>query len=207
MHAASAVHFQLAMEHEHVNVAVRLRPLNSDERAVRDLVIVEPQQDGSVALHEANGTVSSSTYDAVFGSSATNEDVFQVVVRDMLAQALLGKNATVFAYGQTGSGKTHTIEGLMGLSAEYLFSSIAQMQEREFLLKVSAVEVYKEAVHDLVRANGSRMELNEVKPGKVIIKNLKEDALASAGQLQRLLKGVREHRKACLSNFQLQSQM
>jgi centromeric protein E len=184
------------MEDEHINVAVRLRPLSADERSVHEQVIVELQEDRSVALRDPNGTVCSSSYDAVFESSASNADVFQVVVRDMLAQALLGKNATVFAYGQTGSGKTHTIEGLMGLAAEYLFTAIAETPDREFLLKVSAVEVYNEAVHDLLRRDSGRLELTEAKPGKVTIKHLREETLASASQLQRLLRSVRDHRKA-----------
>ena len=187
------------MEDEHVNVAVRLRPLSDDERASQDRVIVELLEDRSVALQEPNGTVCSSSYDAVFESSASNADVFQLVVRDMLAQALAGKNATVFAYGQTGSGKTHTIEGLMALAASYIFSSISETTDREFLLKLSAVEVYNEAVHDLLRRGSGRMELTELKPGRVVVKNVLEESLASAGQLHRLLNNVRDHRKARFS--------
>lgn len=186
------------MEAEHINVAVRLRPLSEDERASQDRVVVELREDRSVALHEPNGTVSSSSYDAVFESTASNTDVFQLVVRDMLAQALAGKNATIFAYGQTGSGKTHTIEGLMALAASYIFSSISDTADREFLLKLSAVEVYNEVVHDLLRRGSGRMELTEIKPGKVIVKNVLEESLTSAGQLHRLLNNVRDHRKARL---------
>ena len=187
------------MEDEHINVAVRLRPLSDDERASQDRVIVELLEDRSVALQEPNGTVCSSSYDAVFESSASNADVFQLVVRDMLAQALAGKNATVFAYGQTGSGKTHTIEGLMALAASYIFSSISETTDREFLLKLSALEVYNEAVHDLLRRGSGRMELTELKPGRVVVKNVLEESLASAGQLHRLLNNVRDHRKARFS--------
>lgn len=184
------------MADERVNVAVRLRPLNELERSTADSLVVQLQDDRSVALQDTNGIICSSSYDAVFGSSATDADVFDTVVQGMLAQALQGKNATVFAYGQTGSGKTHTIEGLMKYSADYIFSAIAETPDQEFLLKLSAVEVYNEAVHDLLQRDSGRMELTETKSGKIVVKNSREEPLASAGQLQRLLKTVRENRKA-----------
>ena len=178
------------MAEERVNVAVRLRPLSNGERSA-----VELQEDRSVALHDDNGTKCSSSYDAVFESSASNADVFQVVVRGMVDQALQGKNATIFAYGQTGSGKTHTIEGLMQQASEHIFGTIASTPDREFLLKLSAVEVYNEVVHDLLKPDSGRRELVEARPGHVVIKDLREESLASAAQLLRLLQSVREHRK------------
>ena len=180
---------------ERIRVAVRLRPLSEDERAAQEPVVIVPEADRALAIHEAGGSVCSSSYDAVFAPGASNGDVFSGVLRGMLAEALAGKNATVFAYGQTGSGKTHTIEGLMLLAAQFIFSSIAETPGREFLLKLSAVEVYNEAVHDLLRRDSGRMELTETRSGRTIVKGVREEHLASGLQLQRLLRAVRDNRK------------
>ena len=37
--------------------------------------------------------------------------MFELLGRDVLANAFDGYNACIFAYGQTGSGKTHTMMG------------------------------------------------------------------------------------------------
>ena len=53
-------------------------------------------------------------YDGVFGSFATQGEVFDGVLageRSVLADVMKGYESTVFAYGQTGTGKTHTMEG------------------------------------------------------------------------------------------------
>jgi kinesin family protein 6/9 len=39
------------------------------------------------------------------------EEVFNVVAKDIIDSAFEGYNGTLFAYGQTGSGKTFTITG------------------------------------------------------------------------------------------------
>lgn len=57
-----------------------------------------------------------------------------------------GFNGTVFAYGQTSSGKTHTMRGteqepgIIPLAVTEIFSQIEQLQDREFLLRVSYME-------------------------------------------------------------------
>lgn len=50
------------------------------------------------------------TFDRVFGSTCSQEDVFLGIVPS-LDTVLEGFNACVLAYGQTGSGKTHTLIG------------------------------------------------------------------------------------------------
>ena len=53
-------------------------------------------------------------YDGVYGSYATQAEVFDGVLagpHSMLSDVIRGYESTVFAYGQTGTGKTHTMEG------------------------------------------------------------------------------------------------
>jgi kinesin family member 18/19 len=81
-----------------------------------------------------------------------------------------GYNASVFAYGATGAGKTYTMlgtedqPGIMMLSIEELFKSIEEYSaERDYMLKVSYVEVYNENIKDLLidRSDGEYLDLRE----------------------------------------------
>ena len=68
------------------------------------------------------------------------------IVLPNTASALAG---TVFAYGQTSSGKTHTMRGtpqepgITLLAVRDIFNHIATTQDREFLLRVSYMEVWR----------------------------------------------------------------
>jgi kinesin family protein 18/19 len=81
-----------------------------------------------------------------------------------------GYNASVFAYGATGAGKTYTMlgtedsPGIMMLSIEELFKSIeSYTAERDYMLKVSYVEVYNENIKDLLqdKSDDNYLELRE----------------------------------------------
>jgi centromeric protein E len=186
------------MVDEHINVAVRLRPLNDVELAIRDRAVVKKGEDGSLQLADTDGRNCRMCYTSVFDEWASSQDVFNSVVADMLSQAMLGKNATIFAYGQTGSGKTYTVEGLLGITADFLFNTIAEAPGREFLLKMSAVEVYNEAVHDLLQSDNVRLELVDNREGKTVVKSIWEETLLSVSHLHKLLRRVRENRKVRL---------
>lgn len=181
---------------KHINIAVRIRPLNNDEI----------QAGERIGLHQNGCELQVSNYPQiwnfgrVFNAEAPTSSVFRDVVAQMLNDAVAGKNVTIFAYGQTGSGKTYTMEGLMKESAEYLFHQIMGAQDREFLLKMSAVEVYNEAIHDLLQSNhqdalNSRIELGDTKAGKMIMKGATEESLLSSSHLQRMLARVQINRK------------
>ena len=71
-----------------------------------------------------------------------------------------GFNGTVFAYGQTGGGKTHTMAALMEHAAGEVFDAIERAPPgREFLLRVSALEIHNETCHDLIVSNGAGTSL------------------------------------------------
>eukprot|EP00892_Ulva_mutabilis_P008682 jgi/Ulvmu1/6186/UM028_0042.1 len=191
---------------KHINVAVRIRPLNDDEiRAGERTGLHQNGNELQVSNHPQVWN-----FGRVFDAKATTAFVFRDVVAQMLNDAVDGKNVTIFAYGQTGSGKTYTMEGLMKESAEYLFKQIMGAQDREFLLKMSAVEVYNEAVHDLLQNNqqdtaNSRVELGDTKAGKTILKGATEESLLSSSHLQRMLARVHMNRKVRETCFNVQS--
>ena len=74
------------------------------------------------------------TFDQVFQSNITTEEIFDYDIKPMIANSLKGYNVTVLAYGQTSSGKTFTINGgqdstgLIKLAARGLFRGIESLK-------------------------------------------------------------------------------
>ena len=77
-----------------------------------------------------------------------------------------GYNATIFAYGQTGTGKTYTmtgadgqvnIRGIIPRSIEQIFGHVSLNTNKNvrFLARASCIQIYQEAVSDLL-ATSSR---------------------------------------------------
>ncbi len=59
--------------------------------------------------------------------------------------------------GQTSSGKTHTMlgsggnnRGILEMAAEEIFGQIGELSNRDFILRVSFVEIYNENIRDLL---------------------------------------------------------
>uniref|UniRef100_A0A4W2F1A9 Centromere-associated protein E n=1 Tax=Bos indicus x Bos taurus TaxID=30522 RepID=A0A4W2F1A9_BOBOX len=92
----------------------------------------------------------------VFHSNETTKNVYEEIAVPIIDSAIQGYNGTIFAYGQTASGKTYTMMG----SQEYLgvipraihdiFQKIKKFPDREFLLRVSYMEIYNETITDLL---------------------------------------------------------
>ena len=68
----------------------------------------------SGANNNNNNVQRSFTYDAVFGPTSQQTDIYDSV-KGIIDAVCAGYNGTIVAYGQTGSGKTHTIFGEEGL--------------------------------------------------------------------------------------------
>lgn len=80
---------------------------------------------------------------------------------------MAGFNSTIFAYGQTGSGKTHTMTGTEGevgiipLAVSGVFEAIEQNPGRNYLLRVSYLEIYNEGLRDILNCNKKPLGDNE----------------------------------------------
>ncbi|KAG1645910.1 hypothetical protein G6F44_001353 [Rhizopus delemar] len=93
------------------NVALRIRPLTDRDRAqprfanlANDDVL--KAQDKTVQVVSQNKYF---TFDHVFGTTNTQEDIFKAVGDNMIRKFIEGYNITILAYGQTSSGKTYTM--------------------------------------------------------------------------------------------------
>ena len=114
-----------------------------------------------------------------------------------------GYNAVVFAYGQTASGKTFTLTGspsnpgIIPLAITDLFAQIRASPDREFLLRASYLELYNEAILDLLSPDAGReLTLSEgKKKGEVVINGLTEMAVRTEEEVTRLLRMGEDRRK------------
>ncbi|XP_045140261.1 centromere-associated protein E [Echinops telfairi] len=137
-----------------VAVCVRVRPLNSREEALGEDTQVYWKTDKNT-IYQVDGS-KSFNFDRVFHSNETTKNVYEEIAVPIIESAIQGYNGTIFAYGQTASGKTYTMMG----SPDYLgvipraihdiFKKIKEFPDREFLLRVSYMEIYNETITDLL---------------------------------------------------------
>ncbi|CAG9558640.1 unnamed protein product [Danaus chrysippus] len=96
------------------------------------------------------------TFDKVYDTTTKTEDVYNDVVKNIVEAATRGFNGTIFAYGQTSSGKTYTmrgtnkVPGIIPLAVLNLFDTIKNIPDRDFVVRVSYIEIYNESLIDLL---------------------------------------------------------
>lgn len=132
-----------------------------------------------------------------------------------------GYHGTVFAYGMTGTGKTFSMQGtasspgVIPLAITDIFSYIRETPSREFLLRVSYLEIYNEKIHDLLsmptgNAVGGNMAQEEIKLREdskrgVYASPLKEEIVQSPTQLLRVIARGDQARRTASTQFNARS--
>lgn len=137
------------------------------------------------------------TFDCVYNEDTKQEDIFAESAFPIIENILEGYNGTIFAYGQTGTGKTHTMAGVLdsnelkGItprSFETIFKSINIDTNKQYLVRASYLEIYKEEVLDLLNKNGiQKLELKE-KPGSgVYVKDLSTALIENPDKMMEIM--------------------
>ncbi|KAG2242026.1 hypothetical protein Bca52824_096126 [Brassica carinata] len=148
--------------------------------------------------------------DKVFGPQATTIEVYDVAAKPVVKAAMEGVNGTVFAYGVTSSGKTHTMHGdqdfpgIIPLAIKDVFSIIQETTGREFLLRVSYLEIYNEVINDLLDPTGQNLRIREDSQG-TYVEGIKEEVVLSPGHALSFIAAGEEHRHVGSNNFNLLS--
>lgn len=181
-----------------VLVSVRVRPdVGAQDKSQAD---GEWMVDGRRALIAYRGKEGGDYhYDNVFGTYDDNSKVYDSCAKRLVRRVMEGYHGTVFAYGMTGTGKTFSMQGTMAspgvipLAITDIFSYIRETPQREFLLRVSYLEIYNEKIHDLLATSGGgaaqqeEIKLREDPKRGVYATPLKEEIVQSPTQLLRVI--------------------
>lgn len=146
-------------------------------------------------------------FDNVFGPEQNNNRVYEHSAKRLVRRVMEGYHGTVFAYGMTGTGKTFSMQGITSspgvipLAITDIFAFIRETPAREFLLRVSYLEIYNERIHDLLASQpggagfvpldqqikGEEIKLREDAKRGVYATPLKEEIVQSPQQLLRVI--------------------
>eukprot|EP01133_Synstelium_polycarpum_P002466 gene2466-2806_t len=83
---------------------------------------------------------------------------------------------------------TDTEPGIIPLAIAQIFAYIDRCPDREFILRVSYVEIYKEILNDLLNINKTRLEIHEDPIRGVYVTGLKEEIVTSPESIMALMK-------------------
>ncbi|KAJ0981199.1 hypothetical protein J5N97_009454 [Dioscorea zingiberensis] len=193
---------------ENVSVTVRFRPLSP--REIRQGEEIAWYADGETIVRSEHNPSVAYAYDKVFGPTTTTRHVYDVAAQHVVSGAMDGINGTIFAYGVTSSGKTHTMHGdqrspgVIPLAVKDAFSIIQETPSREFLLRLSYIEIYNEVVNDLLNPAGQNLRIREDLQG-TFVEGIKEEVVLSPAHALSLIAAGEEHRHVGSTNFNLLS--
>lgn len=147
-------------------------------------------------------------YDHVFPAGFSNQGVYEEVASSIVQSSLDGINGTIFAYGVTSSGKTHTMmgddvtPGIVPHAVSELFHLVSRLSKRkEFVVKMSMMEIYNEIVNDLLDPGNTNLRLREDPRRGVYVEGVREERLSSADHALHVVAMGNEHRKTSATAF------
>ncbi|CAI0378342.1 unnamed protein product [Linum tenue] len=176
---------------EKILVLVRLRPLSDKEIMGDEVSDWECINDTTVlyrnTLREGSTFPSAYTFDRVFRGDCTTRQVYEDGPREVALSVVSGINASIFAYGQTSSGKTYTMNGITEYTVSDIFDYINKHEERAFVLKFSAIEIYNEAIRDLLSTDNTSLRLLDDPEKGTVVEKATEETLRDWNHLKELL--------------------
>ncbi|GMJ06911.1 kinesin 7.4 [Hibiscus trionum] len=205
-HAPEEIQLEAPRSGDSVSVTIRFRPLNERELQKGDEIAW--YADGDRIVRNEYNPATAYAFDKVFGPHATTQEVYEVAAKPVVQAAMEGVNGTVFAYGVTSSGKTHTMHGdqnapgIIPLAIKDVFSIIQDTPGREFLLRVSYLEIYNEVINDLLDPTGQNLRVREDAQG-TYVEGIKEEVVLSPGHALSFIAAGEEHRHVGSNNFNL----
>ncbi|XP_035217095.1 kinesin-like protein KIN-7L, partial [Stegodyphus dumicola] len=176
-----------------IQISIRMRPLIS--RELEKKATVHWSSKNSTSIYQIACPSVIFNYDHVFDGNENNETVYSEFCSPIVRSVLNGINGTIFAYGQTASGKTFTMMGkddgetlgIVHFAIFDIFNDIKKNLEREFLLRISYMEVYNEIVSDLLSESSDNLKLQDNEFGNLIVCGLSEHIVENADQILSLM--------------------
>ncbi|MCL7043469.1 hypothetical protein MKW94_012705 [Papaver nudicaule] len=188
-----------AAHEERILVSVRLRPLNDKEIERNDVSDWECLSDNTVVfrsnLPEKSMFPTAYSFDKVFRHDCNTRRVYEEAAKEVALSVVSGINSSIFAYGQTSSGKTYTMTGVTEYALADIYDYIQRHAEREFILKFSAMEIYNEAVRDLLSSDTAPLRLLDDPERGTVVDKLTEETLRDWSHVQELLSACEAQRQ------------
>uniref|UniRef100_A0A1A9WUC4 Kinesin motor domain-containing protein n=1 Tax=Glossina brevipalpis TaxID=37001 RepID=A0A1A9WUC4_9MUSC len=192
-----------------IKAICRFRPLSDNEKGVGAESIIKLPNEVEENCVSIGGK--SYSFDKVFYSSASQENVYKAAGEPLVNDVLEGYNGTLFAYGQTSSGKTHSMEGIIGDAVEQgiipravneIFDRIHNMEEHfEFRIKVSYYEIYMEKIYDLLDVSKVNLQIHENRNRKPYVKDVTERYVSSPQEVFDIIEEGRSNRHVSVTNM------
>ncbi|KAJ4848784.1 hypothetical protein Tsubulata_025768 [Turnera subulata] len=199
---------------EKICVAVRVRPAIAPPEDTSGNGTFWKIEDNRISLHRSHGTPISGlsyAFDHVFDENCSNSRVYELLTKDIIHAVVDGFNGTAFAYGQTSSGKTFTMNGsqadpgIIHRAVKDIFDRINTIEDREFLIRVSYMEIYNEEINDLLVVENQKLPIHESLERGIFVAGLREEIVNNAEQVLKLLQSGEVNRHFGETNMNARS--
>ncbi|KAF5461953.1 hypothetical protein F2P56_018011 [Juglans regia] len=196
---------------ENICVGVRVRPTVPSELSNGAYWKVEENR---ISLHKVHGTPISGlsyAFDHVCDGSCTNARAYELLTKEIVHAAVEGFNGTAFAYGQTSSGKTFTMSGsetdpgIIHRAVKDVFAKIQLISDREFLIRVSYMEIYNEEINDLFAVENQKLQIHENLERGIFVAGLREEIVNNTEQVLKLIRSGEVNRHFGETNMNVRS--
>ena len=194
-----------------IRVIARVRPLSEKEKAAGEEECVSFPASGELVITNEKQRTIDFEYDFVARQDCGQVEVFKEI-RAVAQSVLDGYNCCIFAYGQTGSGKTHTMTGTASdpgvnvrLVEELFAISSKAWTGHVYTFRVSMVELYNEALRDLLAAPSNKKDVGQAdkkasldvrlnQDGSLEVVGLEEAVCSSAVEAQKMMQAGLKNR-------------
>uniref|UniRef100_A0A8D2KUC7 Kinesin-like protein n=1 Tax=Varanus komodoensis TaxID=61221 RepID=A0A8D2KUC7_VARKO len=171
-----------------VRVCVRLRPAVGTAQG-QDALCVRGVDSHSLEIFNWRNKMETMKYrfDAFYGETATQQDVYMGSVQPVLRHLLEGQNASILAYGPTGAGKTHTMlgspdqPGVIPRAVRDILQMTREASGKEWKYSVSMsyLEIYQEKVLDLLQPSLRDLPIREDCNHHILVPGLTQREIVS----------------------------
>eukprot|EP01083_Nonionella_stella_P062294 161996_1 len=156
-----------------VDVFVRIRPLIHHEieakHATLQYIIKKSKKNGTKKLivkkqTEQKRQQTFGGLNSIIRPKQNNQQTFELCIMPCIDSLFKGRMCAAFAYGHSGSGKTHTMFGYdteRGLHSLFAREVLDRLRGGEMYLQVRFVELYQNALRDLLSANKDEIMLQQ----------------------------------------------
>ncbi|XP_046398378.1 centromere-associated protein E-like [Ischnura elegans] len=192
---------------QRIKVGIRVRKLTRKEKDKNQQLQWKYSDNQVWQIDPQNGkkTGNPYTFDYVFGMDSSSQNIFEDLVLPIVESSVKGFNGTIFAYGQTSSGKTYTMmgekseAGIIPLSVNHVFNSTEKDSEREYLIRVSYMEIYNEKIHDLLESQNN-LRIHEDASGNAYVL-LKEEIVDCPEKVMAVMKKGEKMRRVGVTDI------